>query len=63
MVTNLPLVDAPNLSLILGPTVAVAAALGAWVSRLEAAFVAARHLAPVDGEAEVIGELPSAAAA
>jgi len=61
MVTNLPLVDAQSLWLILGPAVAAAAALGAWVARLEAAHTAAGHPEAVGREPEPVREFPSAA--
>lgn len=61
MVTNLPLVDAQSLWLILGSTAAAAAALGAWVARLEAAYSAARESAPVVREEEQVRQMPSAA--
>jgi hypothetical protein len=61
MVTNLPLVDAQGLWLILGSTVAAAAAMGAWVARLEAAYILSRQSAPVAGEQEAVREMPSAA--
>jgi hypothetical protein len=61
MVTNLPLVDAQSLWLILGPTVAAAAALGAWVARLEAAYDAAGQSAPAVREPEPVSQMPSAA--
>jgi hypothetical protein len=61
MVTNLPLVDAQGLWLIMGSIVATAAALGAWVARLEAAYITARQLAPVAGQQGPVREMPSAA--
>jgi hypothetical protein len=61
MVTNLPLVDAQGLWLILGCIVAAAAALGAWVARLEAAYITARQPASVAGRQESATEMPSAA--
>jgi hypothetical protein len=61
MVTNVPLVDFSNLWLILAPIVAGAAALGAWLARLETRLPAAPGSGHVGDSAGPDHELPAAA--
>jgi len=63
MITNLPLVDAPSVWLLLVPVLLIAGALGAWVARLEVAYEAAHRFPPLARQPEATPAVHPAAAA